>query len=143
MMSGGRRWSGVLAVWFGIACALGAGACVAGAPLENDDGAGRLQLTTVPTPAHLVSGGNALVRVELPAGADAAAVTVSLNGTDVTSAFREAPADRLGRPGRALLGLLEGLEEGDSTVRVSLGDARSERRATAPYGSAWGMRGLI
>ena len=98
--------------------------------MENDDGAGRLQLTTVPTPAHLVSGGNALVRVELPAGADAAAVTVSLNGTDVTSAFREAPADRLGRPGRALLGLLEGLEEGDSTVRVSLGDARSDLTIT-------------
>ncbi|TDI19981.1 MAG: hypothetical protein E2P06_15880, partial [Acidobacteria bacterium] len=128
MMSGGRRWRGVMAGAVGIACALGADACVDGAP--GVDVAGALQLTTVPTPAHLVSGGNALVRVELPADADAAAVSVSLNGTDVTNAFREAPADRLGRPGRALLGLLEGLAEGDSTVTVSLGDARSDLTLT-------------
>ena len=127
-MSDGRRWRGRVVVGVGIACVVGAGACVAGVP--GEDAAGGLVVTTVPTPAHLVSGGTALVRVELPPNADAAAVTVSLNGTDVTSAFREAPAKRLGRPGRALLGLLEDLAEGDSTVRVSLGDAQADLTVT-------------
>ena len=49
MVSRGGRCSGLLGVGFGVACALGAGACVAGAPVENDDMAGRLQLTTMPT----------------------------------------------------------------------------------------------
>ena len=40
MMSRGGRCSGLLGVGFGVACALGAGACVAGAPVENDDLAG-------------------------------------------------------------------------------------------------------
>ena len=127
-MSDGRRWRGRVVVGVGIACVVGAGACVDGVP--GEDAAGGLVVTTVPTPAHLVSGGTALVRVELPPDADAAAVTVSLNGTDVTSAFREAPAKRLGRPGRALLGLLEDLAEGDSTVRVSLGDAQADLTVT-------------
>jgi hypothetical protein len=87
-------------------------------------------VTTVPTRAHLVSGGNVLVRVELPPDADAALARVTLNGADVTSAFREAPVDRLGRPRRALLGLLEGLAEGESTVSVSVGDARSDLTVT-------------
>ena len=131
MMSRYRRWNGLVAGGFGIACVLGGGACVDSALLE--EAAGGLTVTTVPTPAHLVSGGNTLVRVELPPdvdAADAAAVTVSLDGTDVTSAFREAPADRLGRPGRAFLGLIEGIAEGDSTVRVSLGDAEAELTVT-------------
>ncbi len=127
-MSDGRRWRGRVVVGVGIACVVGAGACVDGVP--GKDAAGGLVVTTVPTPAHLVSGGTALVRVELAPDADAATVTVSLNGTDVTSAFREAPAKRLGRPGRALLGLLEDLAEGDSTVRVSLGDAQADLTVT-------------
>ena len=114
----------------GIACMVAIGACVDGVQIEPDDAAGGLQVTTVPTRAHLVSGGNVLVRVELPPDADAALARLTLNGADVTSAFREAPGDRLGRPRRALLGLLEGLAEGESTVSVSLGDARSDLTVT-------------
>jgi len=128
MMSWGGRRSGLLAVGLAVGCALGASACVDGVLLE--DAAGGLVVTTVPTRAHLVSGGDALVRVELPPDADATAVTVSLDGTDVTSAFREAPANRLGQPGRALLGLLEGLVDGDNTVHVSLGEAQADLTVT-------------
>ena len=127
MMSWTRHRSGLLAVGCWLGCVAGAGACVDGVPGET---AGRLDVTTVPTPEHLVSGGEVLLRVALPTDADAAAATVLLNGTDVSSAFREAPADRLGRPGRALLGLLEGLADGDSTITVRLGDAQAELTVT-------------
>ena len=128
-MGEGRRGSGLAVVWVGLVCVVGVGACVERV-VPAEDAAGGLQVTTVPTPAHLVSGGDALVRVELPVDADVAAATVTLNGADVTSAFREAPVDRLGRPGRVLLGLLEGLTEGDSTVSVSLGTARTDLTVT-------------
>ena len=128
MTSWGGRWSGLSAGGMVVACVLAAGACVDGALLE--DASGGLVVTTEPTRAHLVSGGDTLVRVELPPDADAAAVRVSLNGTDVTSAFREAPANRLGHPGRALLGLVGGLADGESTVQVSLGEAQADLRVT-------------
>ena len=70
------------------------------------------------------------MRVELPADAGAGAALVTLDGVDVTSAFHPAPVDRLGRPGRALLGVLEGLAEGDSTVEVRVGDARAQLTVT-------------
>ena len=54
-MSDGRRWRGRVVVGVGIACVVGAGACVDGVP--GEDAAGGLVVTTVPTPAHLVSGG--------------------------------------------------------------------------------------
>ncbi len=128
MTRDGGRWGGLMA-GVAVACALGTGACIDGAPLEEV--VSGLRVTTVPTPAHLVSGGDTLIRVELPPDADVTAATAALNGTDVTSAFRQAPVDRLGRPGQALLGLLEGLADGDSTLRVSLGEAQADLTITS------------
>lgn len=115
-----RAWAGALA--------LVVGGCVDGLPIEG--GGATLQVATVPTPAHLVSGGDALVRVVVPDDADPALATVALNGTDVTDLFREAPADRLGRPGRQLLGLVQGLAVGESTLHVSLAGAQSDLTLT-------------
>lgn len=94
--------------------------------LQESERAGALQIETVPTPAHLVSGGNALVRVALPAGVDGGDAMIALNGDDVTALFREEAADRLGRDRRALLGLVDGLVLGDNTVSVTVGDQTDE-----------------
>jgi hypothetical protein len=58
-----------------------------------------------------VSGGNALVRVALPAGTAASAVKVLVAGSDMTSRFREST------PG-ALVGVVDGLPVGTSTIDV-------------------------
>ena len=94
--------------------------------LQESERDAALQIATVPTPAHLVSGGNALVRVALPAGVDGGDARIALNGDDVTALFREEPVDRLGRDRRALLGLVDGLVLGDNTVSVTVGDQTGE-----------------
>jgi hypothetical protein len=63
----------------------------------------------------MVTGGDALVRVEVPAGATASQLHVSANGTDVTSAFHPDSS------GRALVGLVSGLRLGANKVTVTDG----------------------
>lgn len=84
-----------------------------------------LDVSTVPTPAHLVSGGDALVRVLLPEGVDPSDALVRLDGRDVTEVFQELPPDRLRRPQRVLLGLVTGLGEGGNDLHVRLGSAEA------------------
>ena len=74
-----------------------------------------LQVDVLSTRADLVSGGQALTSIELPAGTDPSSVAVSLNGQNVTSQF--AP-----RPNGQFEGLLSGLVEGSNTVQASLPD---------------------
>ena len=59
-MSEGRRCCGQVVVGLGIVCMVGAGGCVDGVPVENGAAAGGLEVTSVPTRAHLVSGGTCL-----------------------------------------------------------------------------------
>ena len=80
---------------------------------------GELRLETVPTASHLVSDGNALLRIEPLFGRALPEVSVSVNGVDVTDRFRPAPDDWLGRESDALLGLIDGLVDGDNEVVVS------------------------
>lgn len=77
-----------------------------------------LLLTTVPTPAEYVSGGQTLLRIDGAEGEDLSALAISLNGADATAEFRPAPDDWLDRPQNALLGMLTGLQEGENTVEV-------------------------
>jgi hypothetical protein len=71
---------------------------------------GRLEVIAVSNPhPDLVSGGDVLVRVVVPDGADADRVGVELNGNDVTSSFA-AQSDG------SLLGLVEGLRHGHNTI---------------------------
>ncbi len=86
---------------------------------------GTLDVSTVPTPAHLVSGGDALVRVLVPEGVDPNDAEVRLAGRDVTQMFRELPPDRLQRSQRMLLGLVTGLAEGGNDLHVRLGSAEA------------------
>lgn len=62
--------------------------------------------------ADLISGGQALVQVVLPATADPSKVRVSVDGRDVTSAFAVRPDGRY-------LGIVTGLVEGKNTLIVS------------------------
>ena len=79
-------------------------------------GAG-LQLTVLSGRPDMVSGGDALIRVAVPGGA---APTVSVEGRDVSSAFRKA-ADADG-----YVGLVEGLSIGRNTVMARAGTASGQ-----------------
>jgi hypothetical protein len=59
--------------------------------------------------ADLISGGDALVAVDLPAGTDPSTITVTQNGKDVTSDFAQ-------RPNGRFEGLLTGLVNGANTI---------------------------
>lgn len=70
-----------------------------------------VQIRTVSNRADLVSDGNALMEVVLPAGASASGLSVTVDGRDVSSAFS------MGADGR-IMGLVTGLATGDNTVRA-------------------------
>jgi len=77
-----------------------------------------LQINVLSTRADLVSGGQALTSIGVPAGADPSTVTISLNGANVTSEFAE-------RPHGEFEGLLSGLVNGSNSVKASLSDGTS------------------
>ncbi len=70
-----------------------------------------LELSVVSSPAHLVSGGDARIEVAVPARVPLSAVTVKLNGTNVTSAFAVDPEGN-----HQLEGVVTGLPLGKSTL---------------------------
>src|SRR5262249_7820581 len=72
-----------------------------------------LLITTLATGADRVSGGNVLVRVDVPATVALQNVQVTLNSADVTGAFQP----ETGR--HALLGFVTGLPIGGSTLRAA------------------------
>ena len=74
------------------------------------------RLVSVSSQPHLVSGGDVLLRVDLPALATLENIVIDLNGADVTAAFKPAQA------GHSLLGLVTGLKEGENVASVSLDD---------------------
>src|SRR3954453_10059188 len=81
---------------------------------------GDVHISTLSVRADLVSGGDALVKVGMPASADPGNVRVAVNGQDVTTAFRQ-HSDGHG------LGLLTGLRLGQNSVSASLPDGRGAR----------------
>ncbi len=74
-----------------------------------------ISVETVSNRADLVSGGDVLVRVILPAGADAAQARLMLNGASVPAALRPA-AD-----GKGYLALVSGLASGRNTLGLASG----------------------
>lgn len=77
-------------------------------------GKGKLKIRTISTRADLVTGGDALVAIDVSGRAVAESVRVRRNGADVTSAF--APAED--NPDR-LVGLVEGLRGGDNLLTAT------------------------
>ncbi|WP_393053286.1 DUF6351 family protein [Streptomyces sp. LN549] len=68
----------------------------------------KLQVTAVSSRPGTVSGGDALIRVEVPAAIAADTVRVELEGRDVTSSFRPS--------GDALMGVVKELSKGDNRL---------------------------
>ena len=83
-------------------------------------------LTTVPTPAPYVSGGQTLVLLEAPVGVDLTDAVVTAGGVPAVR-VASAPPDRLGRERNAVLALVEGLALGDNQVIVGFSRLRPTR----------------
>ena len=110
--------SGVVArVVLAAVVAAGSGACI----VRGDDGADEgYELRVLSSRPDMVTGGNALVGVGVPAGADLSALRVARDGSDVTGAFRPAAAG-------GLVGLLDGLS---GTAELALATADGTSLAT-------------
>ncbi len=79
-----------------------------------------LQIRTLTNRADLVSGGDALVEVVLPAGSPATSLKVQVNGVDQSSAF--AP-----RADGRVTGVVTGLTEGGNVVEAKADSARASK----------------
>jgi hypothetical protein len=76
-------------------------------------GAG-LELSILSSSPGMVSGGDALVRVDVPSDVPLEQVSVELNGVDVTAAFAPAPDDH------AVVGLVDGFVLGENTLKAKV-----------------------
>jgi hypothetical protein len=85
---------------------------------DDDDDREGLSLRVLSSPASMVTGGDALVRVTIPRGARPQKAKVFLNGDDVTDTFQ------LDASERTLTGLVTGLRLGRNTLSArSKGDS--------------------
>ena len=73
-----------------------------------------LRVESLSTRPYLVTGGDVLLAVELADGVDATGLEISADATDVTSAFHASP------DGRRFVGLVEGLNDGASTIEARI-----------------------
>lgn len=76
---------------------------------------GKLMITTLSAKPEFVSGGDVLVRVQVPPTMSLGEPRVALNGTDVTSVFRHDDTRH------TLTGLVTGLVLGRNTVSATAG----------------------
>jgi len=87
-------------------------------PEEN-----HLIITTLSTAPDRVSGGDVLVRVDVPANARLSDVTVALNGMDVTGVFLPDGTNH------ALVGFVAGLRDGDNVLTAATRRTKPSRHA--------------
>lgn len=71
-----------------------------------------IAITALSNAPDRVSGGDVLVRVSTPGGAVPAGLAVTVNGTDVTAAFRPDPS------GLGVIGLVSGLRDGKNVIQA-------------------------
>ena len=83
---------------------------------SNDDGPAAVEIRTLSTRADLVTGGDALVEIVLPAGTDTTGLSVQVGNRDVTSAFARRADGRI-------TGLVTGLSTGDNVLVAQTGSA--------------------
>ena len=91
-------------------------ACVSSGAAGGNEG-GEATVTVLSGRADMVTGGDALLRVDIPPAVDPSGVRVTVNGADATAAFRPDP-DR-----HRLVGLVEGLARGSNDVAVTMAGA--------------------
>ena len=75
---------------------------------------GGLETSILSSSPDMVSGGDALVRVDVPSDVPLEQVSIELNGVDVTAAFAPAPDDH------ALVGLVDGFVPGENTLKAKV-----------------------
>ena len=83
------------------------------AAAPDRDKHGELTIDVLSSAPEQVSGGDALVRVEVPRTVPLHQVTLTLDGVDVTEAFSPVPGER------ALVGLVDGLDLGANVLRAA------------------------
>src|SRR5215813_3836156 len=91
----------------------GLAALLAGLAASPGFAANNLSVTSLSNRPDKISGGDVLVRIDVPSGVALGDVKVQLNGRDATSQFRPDPS------GHALLGLVTGLELGQNQIQAS------------------------
>ncbi len=110
-----------MASWRGTVCVF---VCLAApamlAPAKAVTQETRAEIVVMSTRADLVTGGDALVEVRLPAGVSSSDARVTVDGRDVTSSFVQRPGDRF-------LGLVAGLRDGANEITVAIGGRESGR----------------
>ncbi len=82
-------------------------------PLPPQAATHDFKITSLSTRPEYVSGGDVLIRIDVPRIVPLHQVTVALNGADITNAFR------VDKVTRSLLGLVQGLKLGDNTLAVN------------------------
>jgi hypothetical protein len=95
-------------------------AFVPGAAAQAPPAGDPVRIEVLSNRADLISGGDALVEIVLPAGADAAGLRVDAGGRDVTELFGVRDHGRV-------IGLLTGLPLGETVLTASLPDGRGAR----------------
>src|ERR687897_1626511 len=113
--AGGRcRRSFPAALALGIAATAAATAPAGAATGSVDGGGNSFEITVLSSQPDQVSGGDALIEVSVPRSVRVDDVTITVDGVDVTAAFAPHGAD-----GATLVGLVDGLDEGDNTLTVA------------------------
>ena len=81
-----------------------------------------LEIRALSARPELVSGGDVLVEIAGPANLTAKNLSVRLNGKDISTAFRAAEPSRApsGGEGKALVGLVTGLQAGSNALQASM-----------------------
>jgi hypothetical protein len=97
-------------LWAAFALVLALAAAPPASADDDDDDDDDLSLRVLSSPARMVTGGDALVRVTIPRGAKLHKAKVFLNGDDVTDALQ------LDASERTLTGLIAGLHLGRNTL---------------------------
>jgi hypothetical protein len=106
-----RCGASAMALGLFTAMAVGCANPVCAASSQSDD-SGAIRIKTLSSAANLVSGGDVLVRVDLPEQARTSQIRVELDGQDVTATFQS--DSQTG----ALTGLVTGLKLGKNTLSV-------------------------
>jgi hypothetical protein len=96
-------------------------------------GSPEITITSLSARSDMVSGGDLLIRADLPREIDPQTVMIERNGIDVSDAFRAEDE------GGGLLGLVTGLDVGDNVIRISTGAPSSvSAELTVTNYPAWG-----
>ncbi|HWT86329.1 MAG TPA: DUF6351 family protein, partial [Myxococcales bacterium] len=107
-----------------LSASLAAGLLLLGtATLAESRSAGDLSIATVSTRADLVSGGDVLVRIDVPRSVALSDLEVRVNGAIVSGAFLPDSS------GDALVGLVSGLNDGDNVLTAATIRSRPSRHA--------------